>query len=280
MPVVCVVPSCRHVQGIPDEDGSELSYFSLPRDEQLLGKWVAAIMRSDRKELKLSPYSKLCSKHFEATDFFHGYASGRRYLKEGSVPTVFGGKIFKFEDMVETSSELQTAQLGQVLGLLDHGGSDAAVPDASVTAGCEDEPEPEPEPEPCVDPVHTYCRRLEERQPSPPRCPFSVVLECGGDDSASNSGMEVPADPPDSTAVDDDVPSDGALEEGELRSCASELEQDVSRLNRLLEGFWQEVRELKDRNHHLEATVKLLEERCERLEKKCREQNFSIHTFQ
>lgn len=48
-----------------------------------------------------------------------------------------------------------------------------------------------------------------------------------------------------------------------------ELERDVGRLNRLLEGSRQEVRGIRERNHHLEATVKLLEERCEWLEKKC-----------
>lgn len=281
MPVLCVVPSCRHVQGKPDEDGSKLSYFSFPRDEQLLRKWVTAITACESKELKLTANSKLCSKHFGAADFFHGYASGRRYLKEGSVPSVFGGRTFKFEDIADSSAELQTVadssnllSSGQ-LGLAVCGGDDGSVLDASSAAGCEGEPEPKP----CVDPVHTYCRRPEEGQPSPPHCRVKVVLQCGDDDSASDSDMEVPLDPPDCPgAEDDDVPGDGVPEVEELRSCASELERDISRLNRLLEGSRQEVQDLKERNYQLEAMVRLLKEQCERLEKKC-ERNFSIHVF-
>ncbi|KAM7306140.1 uncharacterized protein ISCGN_009881 [Ixodes scapularis] len=69
--------------------GFMVSYFGFPKDKELFKKWIVAIRRDEGKHFKVSKSTKVCSKHFKDKDFLPGYVNGRKFLKEGIVPSTF-----------------------------------------------------------------------------------------------------------------------------------------------------------------------------------------------
>ncbi|CAN7951069.1 unnamed protein product [Ixodes pacificus] len=88
MPTHCCVPQCSQ-RGPKDEEQNKVSYFGFPKDKELFKKWIVAIRRDEGKHFKVTKSTKVCSKHFKDKDFLPGYVNGRKFLKEGIVPSAF-----------------------------------------------------------------------------------------------------------------------------------------------------------------------------------------------
>ncbi|KAM7302738.1 uncharacterized protein ISCGN_018246 [Ixodes scapularis] len=67
----------------------EVAYFGFPKDKEQFKRWIIAIRRDEGKHFKVTQSTKVCSKHFRDGDFFPGYVNGRKFLKEGIVPSTF-----------------------------------------------------------------------------------------------------------------------------------------------------------------------------------------------
>ncbi|KAG0414804.1 hypothetical protein HPB47_008038 [Ixodes persulcatus] len=80
----CCIRRCGTTVRRPSPNGA-LSYHEIPSDLELRARWLAVI---NREGWQPSCYSKVCSLHFEASDFVEGK---RRRLKKGVVPSVFLG---------------------------------------------------------------------------------------------------------------------------------------------------------------------------------------------
>lgn len=80
----CCIRRCGTTVRRPSPNGT-LSYHEIPSDLELRARWLAVI---NREGWQPSCYSKVCSLHFEASDFVEGK---RRRLKKGVVPSVFLG---------------------------------------------------------------------------------------------------------------------------------------------------------------------------------------------
>lgn len=52
-------------------------------------KWIIAIKRDEGPEFQVSKTTKVCSKHFRASDFIPGVVSGRSLLRDSAVPSMF-----------------------------------------------------------------------------------------------------------------------------------------------------------------------------------------------
>lgn len=60
------------------------SFHKFPADKCILQKWLVAIKRENFKPTK---HSRLCSDHFENTDFIVRF--GQKYLEKSAVPSIF-----------------------------------------------------------------------------------------------------------------------------------------------------------------------------------------------
>uniref|UniRef100_A0A147BC10 Putative transposase protein n=1 Tax=Ixodes ricinus TaxID=34613 RepID=A0A147BC10_IXORI len=79
----CCVPLCSsNVKKKPPG----VSFHEIPADWELREKWIQAIRRDNWTPNTTSNYSKVCSKHFQATDFVEGKL---RRLTKGTIPSVF-----------------------------------------------------------------------------------------------------------------------------------------------------------------------------------------------
>lgn len=79
--MVCCCCVCKLEQGMEDD----VSFHKLPKDnEETKSKWVAFI------GCTTGPNTKVCSKHFEDSDFIHKMHGKdiRRFLKTGAFPSV------------------------------------------------------------------------------------------------------------------------------------------------------------------------------------------------
>nr|XP_018672850.1 uncharacterized protein LOC108950989 [Ciona intestinalis] len=61
----------------------------MPKDEQMRKQWVVKIRRDVGPNFKITSKTRVCSKHFKEEDFRPPDNSGRRLLKEGTLPSVF-----------------------------------------------------------------------------------------------------------------------------------------------------------------------------------------------
>lgn len=97
MPNRCFVPNCK--TGYPsNKPASTLSLFAPPKDKALFKQWEQYI---PRKDIKLKPSSRVCSRHFEEDDVIKGriikgkdgkeifHAWKNWTLKEGAIPRIF-----------------------------------------------------------------------------------------------------------------------------------------------------------------------------------------------
>jgi hypothetical protein len=72
------------------KDHGVVSYFTFPTDQDMRRKWIIAIKRDEGDCFKVTKSTSVCSVHFEDTDFREvSNFSGRRYLKDSAVPSVF-----------------------------------------------------------------------------------------------------------------------------------------------------------------------------------------------
>lgn len=186
----CCVPSCRQKQLVDPgyKSRSKVSFFRLPYGNQdLLQKWLDAITKDEDRDLKFHRATKVCSRHFDEDDYYRGYVNGKRYLKDGTVPHIFAGRVpekgatghcrpvpdaaLLIATVPRTSAvHLVRPQHGQTSPftavVLDTGAcrGDKLVPNinsAVVEVKCKDEVEKcegDVEERVTVDPVHTYCK--------------------------------------------------------------------------------------------------------------------------
>ncbi|KAG0443948.1 hypothetical protein HPB47_014354, partial [Ixodes persulcatus] len=81
------------VTATPTEE--EVSLFAFPSDPVVRKKWVIAIKRDEGKHFTITKYTKLCSGHFQQSDYLPNVAGNRRYLKQQAVPSVFAFNVSK-----------------------------------------------------------------------------------------------------------------------------------------------------------------------------------------
>ncbi|CAN7942210.1 unnamed protein product, partial [Ixodes hexagonus] len=55
----------------------------------LYKKWIIAIKRDEGTHFRVTQYTKVCSNHFQGSDFIPGVASGKKILLDTAVPSVF-----------------------------------------------------------------------------------------------------------------------------------------------------------------------------------------------
>lgn len=70
MPSMCCVVYCKSGYRSNPE---KVSCFLFPKDEELKSKWIKAIPRSN---LKVSPKTSICEKHFTAGQIIRTWESG------------------------------------------------------------------------------------------------------------------------------------------------------------------------------------------------------------
>ncbi|KAH9364378.1 hypothetical protein HPB48_016257 [Haemaphysalis longicornis] len=84
----CCVPLC-HQRGYRDENGKKVTYHKFPAIKKVLNSWIIAIKRDPGTYFSIERTTKVCSRHFTENDFVPNVASGRRYLRENAVPSIF-----------------------------------------------------------------------------------------------------------------------------------------------------------------------------------------------
>ncbi|CAN8020467.1 unnamed protein product [Ixodes persulcatus] len=88
MPFNCCVPLCKQ-RGVRDASGNKVSLFAFPSDPAVRKKWIVAIKRDDDEYFRVTKYTKVCSGHFQQSDYLPKVAGDRRFLKKEAVPSVF-----------------------------------------------------------------------------------------------------------------------------------------------------------------------------------------------
>jgi hypothetical protein len=66
-----------------------VSYFPFPKDAKLRKQWIIKIRRDEEECFEIKPHTKVCSLHFLPSDYEYFPFSGKRFLYEGKIPTVF-----------------------------------------------------------------------------------------------------------------------------------------------------------------------------------------------
>ncbi|CAN7998186.1 unnamed protein product [Ixodes hexagonus] len=132
MPTHCCVPQCTQ-RGPKDEKQSKVSYFGFPRSKDLHKRWIVAIKRDEGKHFKVTQSTKVCSRHFKEEDYLAGYVNGRRFLKEGVIPSVFGFSVPKVSR--RTIHRNAAASLNSPVNFTAAVGED----EEASTASCEDQ---------------------------------------------------------------------------------------------------------------------------------------------
>ena len=87
MPTHCCVPECTK-KGYRKDDGTKVSYFKFPTENQMKKKWLHAIRRDEGKHFKVTEYTNIYSRHFREGDIKKSLA-GKNELRDGVVPSVF-----------------------------------------------------------------------------------------------------------------------------------------------------------------------------------------------
>ncbi|XP_016425630.1 uncharacterized protein LOC107753874 [Sinocyclocheilus rhinocerous] len=82
----CCVPSCK----MSSRFNSVISFHSFPLNKETRKTWLQNIQRED---CKVSPNTRVCSRHFRTDDFIEqSTPTSRRLLKKSAVPTLFTRK--------------------------------------------------------------------------------------------------------------------------------------------------------------------------------------------
>lgn len=67
----------------------QVTFHKFPATKKLLRQWIIAIKRDPGTHFSIERTTKVCSTHFTENDFVPNVASGRRYLRENAVPSIF-----------------------------------------------------------------------------------------------------------------------------------------------------------------------------------------------
>ena len=91
----CCVPLCHNSSGCLKERKElglpKISFHAFPDVRSVKGKqWIKLIRRDPGSNFIITKNTKICSEHFVLGDFCS--RSGRRYLKQNAVPSVFPWK--------------------------------------------------------------------------------------------------------------------------------------------------------------------------------------------
>lgn len=76
----CVVPGCKSGYGTDNKIDPGVSLHRFPKDPELKKKWCSAIPRANWEP---SDYSRICSLHFDASDYYNEHHDSNKYRKTG-----------------------------------------------------------------------------------------------------------------------------------------------------------------------------------------------------
>ncbi|XP_049874047.1 THAP domain-containing protein 1-like [Pectinophora gossypiella] len=82
--MACVAAGCMSRMGVLSESDQKISFHRFPKDPNLRNKWIQNMKRDNWRP---SPYSRLCSLHFDVSCYRAGYTS--KTLHSDAVPTIF-----------------------------------------------------------------------------------------------------------------------------------------------------------------------------------------------
>lgn len=77
----------------------------LPKNDELLKKWLLAIGKTERK---ICESSRICSRHFKEDDFRYSVVGGKRFLKRGAIPSLYLNEESKDDGFSDNRDKMNT----------------------------------------------------------------------------------------------------------------------------------------------------------------------------
>ncbi|EDV93761.1 zinc finger protein 558 [Drosophila grimshawi] len=98
----CAVHNCTNKFKSKQKHSEQLSFFSFPKNPDILKKWVAFCRKSSRDKLKATAKSVICNEHFKEDDIqgalqFQMGLCSKRTLRPGAVPCINNNDISALE---------------------------------------------------------------------------------------------------------------------------------------------------------------------------------------
>ena len=87
----CCVPQCT-TYGYVVENGQKVSFHRIPKDPNLSNTWLELIRHNERPDIIASSHKRVCSRHFQESDFFTTQ-NGRRFLRPKTTDRLIGSHI-------------------------------------------------------------------------------------------------------------------------------------------------------------------------------------------
>lgn len=100
---------------------SDISLYGLPKNDELLNKWVLAIGKTEKK---ICESSRICSRHFKKDDFRYSIVGGKRFLKPGAIPSLYLNKESKnsrLSDSGDMVGTMENKSLNNTISQVDDG---------------------------------------------------------------------------------------------------------------------------------------------------------------
>ncbi|KMQ96085.1 hypothetical protein RF55_3653 [Lasius niger] len=98
---VCI---CCKYRVIQTHVASDISLYGLPKNDELLKKWLLAIGETGRK---ICESSRICSRHFKEDDFRYSIVGGKRFLKRDAIPSLHLNEEFKDDRLSDSGSMME-----------------------------------------------------------------------------------------------------------------------------------------------------------------------------
>ncbi|XP_070152317.1 uncharacterized protein [Polyergus mexicanus] len=99
---VCI---CCKYRVIQTHVMTDISLYGLPKNDELLKKWLLAIGKTERK---ICESSRICSRHFKEDDFRYSIVGGKRFLKRGAIPSLHLNEESKDDRLSDTGHVVET----------------------------------------------------------------------------------------------------------------------------------------------------------------------------
>ncbi|XP_072749614.1 uncharacterized protein [Anoplolepis gracilipes] len=115
---VCICCKYRVMQ---THAASDISLYGLPKNDELLNKWVLAIGKTEKK---ICESSRICSRHFKKDDFRYSIVGGKRFLKPGAIPSLYLNKESKnsrLSDSGDMVGTMENKSLNNTISQVDDG---------------------------------------------------------------------------------------------------------------------------------------------------------------
>ena len=99
----CCVPECKNSSCHQKERKllglQKVSFHSFPQDKNVMKMWIIKIKRDPGDKFVINQYTKVCSEHFIASDYFptSDKPNSRRRLKPDAVPSIFSWPSKSFQ---------------------------------------------------------------------------------------------------------------------------------------------------------------------------------------